>query len=173
MKTSRAPRSAGARRCSRLAPGAASRPSRRAEGYKVKRLVVEPGHRLSLQRHRLRAEHWVVVEGAPRVWVGRARQAPPARQIGDGAAAGPGTGSKIAAVSPTVIIEVQYGPYLGEDDIIRKHDDYGRTAPAASSPQAARAPGPGPRTAQRRGGSRAARYSRMRRDSAPSGAIAR
>jgi mannose-6-phosphate isomerase len=36
-------------------------------GYKVKRLVVRPGHRISLQRHRFRAEHWVIVAGAPRV----------------------------------------------------------------------------------------------------------
>src|SRR4029450_5051861 len=44
-------------------------------GYKVKRLTVEPGHRSSLQRHRFRAEHWVVVEGSPRVIVeGKARR---------------------------------------------------------------------------------------------------
>jgi len=43
--------------------------------YKVKRLTVEPGHRISLQRHRFRAEHWVVVEGSPRVIVeGKARR---------------------------------------------------------------------------------------------------
>ena len=40
-------------------------------GYKVKRLLVRPGQRLSLQRHRFRAEHWVVVTGAPRVFNGK------------------------------------------------------------------------------------------------------
>jgi mannose-6-phosphate isomerase len=138
------------------------------DGYKVKRLVVEPGHRLSLQRHRQRAEHWVVVEGAPRVWVGRERRRLRARQS---VTVPRGAWHRIENPGrvPTVIIEVQYGPYLGEDDIIRKHDDYGRTGAETSS----LAPGPGKRAAQRGGGSRAARYSRMRRDSGPSGAIAR
>jgi mannose-6-phosphate isomerase len=105
------------------------------EGYKVKRLVVQPGHRLSLQRHRHRAEHWVVVEGSPRVWVGRERRRLRARQS---VTVPRGAWHRIENPGhvPTVIIEVQYGPYLGEDDIIRKHDDYGRTdaGPAASSP---------------------------------------
>ena len=96
-------------------------------GYKVKRLVVEPGHRLSLQRHRLRAEHWVVVTGAPRVLVaGRTRRlkARATVTVPQGAwhrIENPGR-------EPVVIIEVQHGAYLGEDDIIRRHDDYGRSA---------------------------------------------
>lgn len=94
-------------------------------GYKVKRLVVEPGHRLSLQRHRFRAERWVVVAGAPRVIVrGRSRRLKPPGMIEVPRGAwhrieNPG---RVRAV----IIEVQHGPYLGEDDIIRRHDDYGR-----------------------------------------------
>jgi mannose-6-phosphate isomerase len=111
------------------------------EGYKVKRLVIEPGHRLSLQRHRHRAEHWVVVQGSPRVWVGRERKRLRARQS---VTVPRGAWHRIENPGhvPTVIIEVQYGPYLGEDDIIRKHDDYGRTAPgpAVSSPLVARTP---------------------------------
>ena len=94
-------------------------------GYKVKRLVVQPGHRISLQRHRFRAEHWVVVAGAPRVVIkGRARRLKPPAAVDVPRGAwhrieNPGR-------RPVVIIEVQHGPYLGEDDIIRRQDDYGR-----------------------------------------------
>jgi len=94
-------------------------------GYKVKRLVIEPGQRLSLQRHRFRAEHWVVVAGAPRVVVGgRVRRLRPRGTVDVPRGAwhrieNPGR-------RPVVIIEVQHGPYLGEDDIVRRHDDYGR-----------------------------------------------
>ncbi len=94
-------------------------------GYKVKRLVVQPGQRLSLQKHRRRAEHWVVVSGRATIVRGT-------RQLI--------LGRKQCAViprrawhrienhgrHPVVIIEVQHGTYLGEDDIIRKQDDYGR-----------------------------------------------
>jgi mannose-6-phosphate isomerase-like protein (cupin superfamily) len=95
-------------------------------GYKVKRLTVEPGHRISLQRHRFRAEHWVVVSGMPRVIIeGRAR-----RVKARGAVDVPrGAWHRIENPGrrPVVIIEVQHGPYLGEDDIIRRSDDYGRS----------------------------------------------
>ena len=94
-------------------------------GYKVKRLVVQPGHRISLQRHRFRAEHWVLVAGAPRIVIaGRARKLKPraAVEVPRGAwhrIENPGR-------RPVVIIEVQHGPHLKEEDIIRRHDDYGR-----------------------------------------------
>jgi mannose-6-phosphate isomerase-like protein (cupin superfamily) len=94
-------------------------------GYKVKRLVVKPGHRISLQRHRFRAEHWVIVAGAPRVIIrGRARRLKPPTAVDVPRGAwhrieNPGRRS-------VVIIEVQHGPYLGEDDIVRRDDDYGR-----------------------------------------------
>jgi mannose-6-phosphate isomerase len=94
-------------------------------GYKIKRLVVLPGQRLSLQRHRRRAEHWVVVAGTATVTNGprvltltrRACTVIP-RQ----------TWHRIEnrGRSPLVVIEVQHGSYLGEDDIVRKQDDYGR-----------------------------------------------
>ena len=96
-------------------------------GYKVKRLVVEPGHRLSLQRHRLRAEHWVVVTGAPRVLVaGRTRRLKARATV----IVPKGAWHRIEnpGREPVVIIEVQHGAYLGEDDIIRRQDDYGRSA---------------------------------------------
>lgn len=101
-------------------------------GYQVKRLVVEPGHRFSYQKHRFRAEHWVVVSGSPRVIVnGRPRRLKPWQSvtIPRGAwhrAENPG---RVAVV----IIEVQHGSYLGEDDIIRRQDDYGRAGPAAEA----------------------------------------
>jgi mannose-6-phosphate isomerase-like protein (cupin superfamily) len=112
-------------------------------GYKVKRLVVEPGHRLSLQRHEFRAEHWVVIAGSPRVHVaGRVRRLRPRETVTVPRRAwhrieNPGK-------APVVIIEVQHGPYLGEDDITRRHDDYGRT-PALGSR------GPALRSARARG----------------------
>ena len=97
-------------------------------GYKVKRLVIQPGHRFSLQRHRFRAEHWVVVAGSPRVLVkGRWRRLRPR----DTVSVPRGTWHRAENPGRTVvvIVEVQHGSYLGEDDIVRKADDYGRVAP--------------------------------------------
>jgi mannose-6-phosphate isomerase len=96
-------------------------------GYKVKRLVVLPGQRLSLQKHRRRAEHWTVVAGTATVLHGscelvlRPRQCVVIRK---------GAWHRITNRGrvPVVVIEVQHGDYLGEDDIIRKQDDYGRAA---------------------------------------------
>jgi mannose-6-phosphate isomerase len=105
-------------------------------GYKVKRLFVRPGQRLSLQRHRFRAEHWVVVSGSPRVIVsGRPKRLKPR-----GAVDVPrGAWHRIENPGrvPVILIEVQHGPYLGEDDIIRRQDDYGRagSAPAKTQPK--------------------------------------
>jgi mannose-6-phosphate isomerase-like protein (cupin superfamily) len=99
--------------------------------YKVKRLVVEPGQRLSLQRHRFRAEHWVVIAGSPRVQVGSRTRRLNAR----GTVTIP-RGAWHRIENPgrvtVVIIEVQHGTYLGEDDIIRRQDDYGRAAGSAN-----------------------------------------
>lgn len=99
--------------------------------YKVKRLVVEPGQRLSLQRHRFRAEHWVVIAGSPRVQVGSRKRRLKAR----GTVTVP-KGAWHRIENPgrvtVVIIEVQHGTYLGEDDIIRRHDDYGRAPEPAN-----------------------------------------
>ena len=95
-------------------------------GFKVKRLVVEPGQRLSLQRHRQRAESWIVVTGSPRVIVsGRVRRIRPREAV----AVPKGAWHRIENPGkvPVIIVEVQHGPYLGEDDIIRRQDDYGRT----------------------------------------------
>jgi mannose-1-phosphate guanylyltransferase/mannose-6-phosphate isomerase len=96
-----------------------------AERYRVKRIVVKPGGKLSLQKHFHRSEHWVVVKGTAEVTVGEARRSVHENesiyiQIGSvHRLANPG---KI----PLELIEVQVGSYLGEDDIVRLDDVYGR-----------------------------------------------
>jgi mannose-1-phosphate guanylyltransferase len=95
-------------------------------GYKIKRIVVKPGKRLSLQKHLYRSEHWIVVSGTATVTIG----------------------NKISIIHPNestyikigevhrlanegkidiVLIEAQVGKYTGEDDIIRVEDDFQRT----------------------------------------------
>ena len=94
-------------------------------GFKVKRIEVLPGKRLSYQKHAQRAEHWFVVEGTAKVTLDDREitvRAGEAIDIPIGAAhrvENPGDGN-------LVFIEVQRGSYLGEDDIVRLQDDYGR-----------------------------------------------
>lgn len=100
-------------------------------GNKVKRIQVLPGQRLSLQKHTHRAEHWVVVRGIARITLGN----PDGETYRDFDLA-PGQHCDIAAgqvhrlanlgSDPVEIIEVQLGSYLGEDDITRLQDDFGR-----------------------------------------------
>lgn len=94
-------------------------------GYKVKRLVVLPGQRLSLQKHRHRSEHWTVVAGTATVVHGRREIVLRPRQC---VVIRKGAWHRITNRGrvPVVVIEVQHGDYLGEDDIIRRQDDYGR-----------------------------------------------
>lgn len=93
--------------------------------YQVKRITVKPGRRRALQTHARRAEHWVVVNGAARVTRGDEvliLSANMSTYIPLGAVhrlENPGP-------DPLVLIEVQCGDYLGEDDIVRLSDDYGR-----------------------------------------------
>ena len=95
------------------------------EHFKVKRIVVLPGAALSLQSHRFRSEHWIVVEGTARVTVGETVSILNANQsvyIPLGARhrlENPGE-------TPMILIEVQTGTYFGEDDIIRYEDVYAR-----------------------------------------------
>ncbi len=95
-------------------------------GYKIKRIEVKPGHRLSLQMHHHRSEHWIVVSGTARVTCGDREvllgnnQSTYVPQCTSHRLENPG-------VIPLVLIEVQNGEYLGEDDIIRYQDDYART----------------------------------------------
>ena len=104
------------------------------EGYKVKRLVVKPGRRLSLQQHRFRAEHWVIIAGKPRIIVHDRARRLGVRETVD---VPKGAWHRIENPGRTqvVIIEVQHGPYLVEDVIIRREDDYGRAGkpPAIST----------------------------------------
>lgn len=93
--------------------------------HQVKRLIVNPGARLSLQRHVRRSEHWTVVQGRADVTLDGAVHRLSENQsifLPRGAAHRVGNPGR----TPTVIIETQYGDYFGEDDIVRLADDYGR-----------------------------------------------
>jgi mannose-1-phosphate guanylyltransferase/mannose-6-phosphate isomerase len=96
-----------------------------SRSYKIKRVSVHPGKRLSLQLHRHRSEHWIVVSGAAEIELGEERfvlspnestfvRAGVRHRLGN-----PGK-------EPLEVIEVQSGDYLGEDDIVRFDDEYGR-----------------------------------------------
>ena len=96
------------------------------EGYKVKRIEVLAGKRLSYQRHARRAEHWVVVAGAARVTLdGRDLTL----SVGEAVDIAVGSAHRVANAGDEtlVFIEVQRGDYLGEDDITRLEDDYNRS----------------------------------------------
>lgn len=95
-------------------------------GHQVKRLVCDPGARLSLQSHKFRAEHWIVVQGIADVTIDDDIRAVPAGKsvyIPLGAVHRLGN----SGMEPVALIEVQTGTYFGEDDIVRYEDDYGRT----------------------------------------------
>ena len=93
--------------------------------HKVKRLTVEPGQRLSYQRHSRRSEHWFVVAGVGIVTIDGV---PRNITIGDAVDVPVGSAHRIenAGTTSLVFIEVQHGSYFGEDDIERLEDDYGR-----------------------------------------------
>ena len=94
--------------------------------HKVKRITVNAGGRLSLQRHQRRIEHWYAVKGEAEATVGK-------QQV----TLSPGSSLDIPARTihrlenrgevPFVFVEIQRGEYFGEDDIERLEDDYGRT----------------------------------------------
>ncbi|CRR04453.1 Mannose-1-phosphate guanylyltransferase 1 [Pseudomonas aeruginosa] len=93
--------------------------------FKIKRIVVRPGERLSLQMHHHRSEHWIVVQGMARVTNGDG-----ARLVNSNESTYIPAGHRHRLENPGVIdlvmIEVQSGEYLGEDDIVRFEDQYGR-----------------------------------------------
>jgi len=94
-------------------------------GYKIKRLVVNPGKRLSLQKHLHRNEHWIVVSGTATVWIEEkimTLRENESTYIKMGEIHRLANEGKI----PVVIIEAQVGNYLEEDDIIRLDDDFDR-----------------------------------------------
>jgi mannose-6-phosphate isomerase len=102
------------------------------DGFKVKRIVVNPHSRLSYQTHAHRAEHWVIVSGKASCVID-----------GESVVAGPGECVDVALGQAhrianedddtLVIIEVQRGAYTGEDDIVRLEDDYGRSEDSEGS----------------------------------------
>lgn len=96
-----------------------------SEGYKIKRIEVKPGKRLSLQKHLHRNEHWIILSGIATVTVGEETynvlpnestyiKAGEIHRLANG------------SLTPLIIIEVQVGSYTGEDDIIRLEDDFNR-----------------------------------------------
>jgi mannose-6-phosphate isomerase-like protein (cupin superfamily) len=95
-------------------------------GYKVKRLEVKPGKRLSLQRHSRRSEHWVVVRGTADVICGDRKLQ---LKEGEHIHIPPETNHRLgnSTTGLLALIEVQLGDYLGEDDIVRLEDDYQRS----------------------------------------------
>jgi len=93
--------------------------------HKIKTIWVNPGQRLSYQRHEKRAEHWFIVQGSGEVTIdGVVRQVSP----GDEVSFGIGTLHRMHNTGSTelIFVEVQTGTYFGEDDIIRIEDDFGR-----------------------------------------------
>jgi mannose-6-phosphate isomerase-like protein (cupin superfamily) len=96
------------------------------EGYKVKKFVVHPGKRLSLQRHRKRMEHWHIVKGDGVVTLEGSTFAIP---FGLSITIPVGAVHRVEnrGTVDLEIVEVQLGSYVGEDDIERIEDDFGRS----------------------------------------------
>jgi len=94
-------------------------------GYKVKRIEVLPGKRLSYQRHNHRAEHWMTVQGVALVTLNDVEHNIVRGETIDIPL---GAAHRVAntAKQTLIFIEIQQGDYLGEDDIVRLQDDFGR-----------------------------------------------
>lgn len=99
--------------------------------FRVKRITVEPGGKLSLQYHHHRAEHWIVVAGIARVTCGEDVKLVRANESVY-IALGELHRLENPGVVPLEVIEVQTGEYLGEDDIVRVEDLYDRADAAAA-----------------------------------------
>ena len=110
-----------------------------AERFQVKRIIVKPGQKLSLQMHHHRAEHWVVVKGTARVTCGEK-----VYMLSEDQSTYIPLGHKHRLENPgklpLELIEVQSGSYLGEDDIVRFEDVYGRSGNAEAKLQPAERP---------------------------------
>ena len=97
----------------------------KGDRFQVKRIIVEPGEQLSLQLHYHRAEHWIIVQGTAEVQIGDSKELLSENQstfIPLGTVHRLRNPGKV----PLILIEVQSGSYLGEDDIVRLQDDYQR-----------------------------------------------
>lgn len=97
------------------------------ENFKVKRIEVLPGKRLSYQKHARRAEHWVVIQGTAKVTLDDRDVIVEKGQAID-IAIGSAHRVENSQDELLIFIEVQRGDYLGEDDIVRLQDDFGRAA---------------------------------------------
>jgi len=95
-------------------------------GYKIKKIVVKPTKRLSLQKHLHRSEHWIVVEGTALVTIGKKEILIKQNESTYIPIDELHRLENPSKVDDVVLIEVQVGEYLGEDDIIRVEDDYKR-----------------------------------------------
>lgn len=95
------------------------------KSYKIKRIEVLPGQRLSLQMHHHRSEHWIVVSGTAKVTCGENEAI---INVNESTFIPMGRLHRLEnpGIIPLTIIEVQSGEYLGEDDIVRFQDDYQR-----------------------------------------------
>ena len=95
-------------------------------GYKVKRIEVFPGKRLSYQKHSMRSEHWFIVSGTAKVTLDGNELL-----VASGESIDIAVGAAHRVENPEksllVFIETQTGDYFGEDDIVRLEDDFGRT----------------------------------------------
>ena len=94
--------------------------------HKVKRIVIKPGQRLSLQRHQKRAEHWYIIHGTAIVTLnGNELECPAGRSIN----IPKNSWHRVhnSGSENMTFIEIQTGDYFGEDDIERREDDYGRS----------------------------------------------
>ena len=94
-------------------------------GYQIKRIHVEVGQRLSLQSHKYRSEHWYVISG---IGVVEIEEEAFEIGVGDSITIAVGEVHRMTGVGEkgVTFIEIQAGDYLGEDDITRFEDDYGR-----------------------------------------------
>lgn len=103
-----------------------------SENFKVKKLIIKPNQRLSLQSHNHRSEHWIIVAGVATLEVQTDLQNPNSwiKEYKPNEYCFIPLGAKHRITnfgeSDLVIIEVQCGDYTGEDDIVRYQDDYGR-----------------------------------------------
>lgn len=96
------------------------------QSYKVKRIEVLPGKRLSYQKHAKRAEHWMVVEGEAKVTLNDQEIILRTGETVDIPVEAAHRIENPHVAEMLVFIEIQRGSYLGEDDIVRLHDDFNR-----------------------------------------------
>ena len=96
-----------------------------SENYQVKKIIVKPGQKLSFQKHFKRSEHWIIIEGTPIVTLGDNKKE---FMKNDHIFIPKEYFHRIENQNShdVVFIEVQHGEYLGEDDIVRIDDIYGR-----------------------------------------------